>query len=69
MIWPTSLGTWPCRGEFFCGDLIKATYEASSRVLGVEWSFNSLVNDDGRIKVHHWFGFLVYGFEFKFKLG
>ena len=34
------------------GDLIKAKYEASSRVLGVEWSCSSLVNDDGRIKVH-----------------
>ncbi|XP_022775979.1 outer envelope pore protein 24B, chloroplastic-like [Durio zibethinus] len=33
------------------GDLIKATYETSSRVLGVEWSCSSLVNEDGRIKV------------------
>ncbi|XWS68877.1 hypothetical protein CRYUN_Cryun04dG0131600 [Craigia yunnanensis] len=47
------------------GDLIKATYEASNRVLGVEWSCSLLVNDNGRIKIHHWFGFLVYVFEFK----
>lgn len=33
------------------GDLIKVKYETSSRVLGVEWSCSSLVNDDGRIKV------------------
>ncbi|KAK8567718.1 hypothetical protein V6N12_006295 [Hibiscus sabdariffa] len=32
-------------------DLIKATYETSSRVLGVKWSSSSLVNETGRIKV------------------
>ncbi|OMO57960.1 Regulator of chromosome condensation, RCC1 [Corchorus olitorius] len=34
------------------GDVIKANYETSSRVLGLEWSCSSLVNQDGRIKVH-----------------
>ncbi|XP_007044367.2 PREDICTED: outer envelope pore protein 24A, chloroplastic isoform X1 [Theobroma cacao] len=33
------------------GDLIKATYETSSQVLGVEWSCSSLINEDGMIKV------------------
>ncbi|XVE84919.1 hypothetical protein DITRI_Ditri17bG0050300 [Diplodiscus trichospermus] len=32
-------------------DLIKANYETSSQLLGVEWSCSSLVNEDGRIKV------------------
>ncbi|KAK6241962.1 hypothetical protein SCA6_007351 [Theobroma cacao] len=33
------------------GDLIKATYETSSQVLGVEWSCSSLINEDGMIKL------------------
>ncbi|KAE8690795.1 Outer envelope pore protein 24 [Hibiscus syriacus] len=32
-------------------DLIKATYETSSRILGVELSSSSLVNETGRLKV------------------
>ncbi|XVF84813.1 hypothetical protein PTKIN_Ptkin17bG0069600 [Pterospermum kingtungense] len=37
--------------RFFGGDLIKATYQTANRVLGVEWSCSSLVNQDGRVKV------------------
>ncbi|OMO80867.1 Regulator of chromosome condensation, RCC1 [Corchorus capsularis] len=43
------------------GNLIKANYETSSRVLGLEWSCSSLANPDGRIKR---LMLLILGLEF-----